>query len=88
MNIKITVPEVFDFLRKIQKREKFFEMIWFNVQEEVGKYLSKVMGLELSHFLGLERYERKGTPSNHRNDSYHNHLLNWKASFLPLMCNP
>jgi hypothetical protein len=29
------------------------------------------MGLELSHFLGRERYERKGNPSNHRNGSYH-----------------
>ena len=71
MNIEITVPEVVDFFKQIQKREKFFEMIRFNVQEEVGKYLSQLMGLELSHFLGRERYERKGTPSNHRNGSYH-----------------
>lgn len=71
MNIEITVPEVVEFFKQIQKREKFFEMIRFNVQEEVGKYLSKLMGLELSHFLGRERYERKGKPANHRNGSYH-----------------
>ena len=43
MNIEITVPEVVDFFKQIQRREKFFEMIRFNVQEEVGKYLSKLM---------------------------------------------
>jgi len=71
MNIEITVPEVIDFFKQIQKRDKFFEMIRFNVQEEVGKYLTRLMDLEMTHFLGRRRYERSGKDSNHRNGSYH-----------------
>jgi putative transposase len=71
MNVEISVPEVVDLFKQLQKREKFFEMIRYNVQEEVGKYLSKLMDLELTHFLGRERYERKRKPSNHRNGNYH-----------------
>lgn len=70
MNVEITVPEVLDLFKQIQKRDKFFEMIRFNVQEEVGKYLTKLMDLEMTHFLGRERYERKGKESNHRNGNY------------------
>jgi putative transposase len=71
MNIEISEPEVVDLFKKLQRREKFFEMIRYNIQEEVGKYLSKLMDLDLTHFLGRERYERKRMPSNHRNGNYH-----------------
>jgi len=71
MNVEISVPEMVDLFKQLQRREKFFEMIRYNVQEEVGKYLSKLMDLELTHFLGRERYERKRDSSNHRNGSYH-----------------
>ena len=46
-------------------------MIRYNVQEEAGKYLSKLMDLELTYFLGRKRYERKTKPANHRNGNYH-----------------
>jgi len=55
MNVEISVPEVIDFFKQIQKRDKFFGMIRFNVQEEVGKYLTKLMDGEMTHFLGRER---------------------------------
>ena len=71
MNVEISVPEMVDLFKQLQRRETFFEMIRYNVQEEVGKYLSKLMDLELTHFLGRERYERKRDSSNHRNGSYH-----------------
>jgi len=71
MNVEISVTEAADFFKQIQKKEKIFEMIRFNVQEEVGKYLTKLMNLEMTHFLGRERYERKGENTNHRNGGYH-----------------
>jgi putative transposase len=71
MKVEISVPEVVDFFKQIQKGENIFEMIRFNVQEEVGKYLSQMMDLEMTHFLGRGRYERKGQGANHRNGGYH-----------------
>ncbi len=47
MSTKITVPEAIDLFRQIQKRDKFFEMIRFNVQEEVGKYFTMKKGSNL-----------------------------------------
>jgi transposase-like protein len=46
-------------------------MIRFNVQEEVGKYLSQMMDLELTQFLKRRRYQRVKGTSNHRNGGYH-----------------
>lgn len=71
MNVELSVTEAIDFFKQIQKKEKIFEMIRFNVQEEVGKYLTQLMGMELTHFLGRGRYERKGRRANHRNGGYH-----------------
>jgi putative transposase len=71
MDIKINVPEVVALFKEIQEsRERFFEMIRFNVQEEVGNYLSKLMDMELTPFLGRKPYERKGTDPNYRNGGY------------------
>ena len=63
MNAELSVTEAVDFFKQIQKKEKIFEMIRFNVQEEVGKYLTQLMDKEMTHFLGRERYERKGEGS-------------------------
>jgi putative transposase len=71
MNVEMSVTEAVDFFKQIQKKEKIFEMIRFNVQEEVGKYLTQLMDKEMTHFLGRERYERKGEGTNHRNGGYH-----------------
>jgi putative transposase len=72
MDVKISVPEVVEFFKELQEdRNRFFEMMRFNVQEEVGKYLTRLMESELTHFLGRERYERKGKrKGNHRNGGY------------------
>ncbi len=76
MKLSINVPEVRDFIKDLAKApEKVFEMIRYNVQESVGKYLSSLMEAELSFFLGRERYERKEQqPGNYRNGSYHRHF--------------
>ena len=72
MQVEISVPEVIEVFKEIQTTpEKLFEMIRFNVQEEVGNYLSKVMDLELTQFLERRKYERGKRPSNHRNGGYH-----------------
>jgi putative transposase len=57
--------------KEIQEQpQKLFEMIRFDVREAVGRYLTDMMGAELTHFLGRAPYERKGEESNHRNGSY------------------
>ena len=71
MKVKISVPEAVTIFKEIQKQpEKVFEMIRVEIRESVGKYLSKMMGLELTDFLGRVPYERKGRNTNHRNGSY------------------
>lgn len=75
MKMEISLAEVKDLINAIQQgAEGFFEMIRVNVQEGVGAYLSKLMDVELSHFLGRERYERCEGKSNHRNGSYGRHF--------------
>lgn len=76
MKLSINVPEVRSFIKDLAETPgKFFEMIRYNVQESVGKYLSALMDAELSFYLGRERYERNGQGSvNYRNGSYHRHF--------------
>jgi putative transposase len=71
MKMEITVPEVVDLIKEIrQQPEGLFEMIRANVRETVGEYLSELMDVELTHFLGRGRYERIEGETNHRNGSY------------------
>jgi putative transposase len=71
MRMELTVTEVVELINQIrQEPENLFEMIRTNVQESVGQYLSKLMDVELTHFLGRDRYERPEGQSNHRNGSY------------------
>jgi putative transposase len=76
MKLSINVPEVRNFIKDLAETPgKFFEMIRYNVQESVGKYLSALMDAELSFYLGRERYERNSQGSvNYRNGSYHRHF--------------
>jgi putative transposase len=47
-------------LKEIQEnREQLFEMMQFSVQEKVGKYLSKLMDVELAHFLAKRRINER-----------------------------
>ncbi len=71
MKMEITVPEVLDLIKEIrQQPEGLFEMIRANVKETVGQYLSELMDVELTQFIGRERYERVQGETNHRNGSY------------------
>jgi putative transposase len=71
MQLKLNVPEVVELFNAIQVApSSIFELIRMNVQEEVGNYLSNLMGAELSHFLGRERYEHGSRDGNYRNGNY------------------
>ncbi|MGQ9648459.1 MAG: IS256 family transposase [Thermodesulfobacteriota bacterium] len=72
MKVEINVPEVVNLFKEIQQQpEKLFEMIRMDIRESVGQYLSNLMDMELSHFLGRKHYERTGEEDpNHRNGSY------------------
>jgi len=71
MRIKISVPEVVNLIKEIQKNpSRVFEMATMNVQKDVGKYLTNLMKGELTHFLGREEYERLDGETNHRNGDY------------------
>jgi len=69
--MELTVTEVAELINQIRHApESLFEMIRTNVQESVGQYLSQLMDVELTQFLGRGRYERCDGQSNHRNGSY------------------
>ena len=71
MRVEISVPEVVSIFKEIQEQpEKLFEMIRVEIRENVGEYLSKLMDMELTHFLGREWYEHGQGDVNHRNGSY------------------
>ena len=71
MKIEVSVPEIIDLFKELQTQpEQLFNLIRHDIREGVGNYLSEMMEVELTQFLGRERYERTQKPSNHRNGSY------------------
>ena len=71
MKVKISVPEVVSIFKEIQEQpERIFEMIRVEIRENVGEYLSELMKVELTRFLGRESYERVESDVDHRNGSY------------------
>jgi putative transposase len=71
MRIEVSVTEVVELINQIRHEpESLFQMIRANVQDTVGKYLSGLMDMELTQFLGRGRYKRCEGKSNHRNGSY------------------
>ena len=71
MKVEISVPEVVSIFKEIQKQpENIFEMIRVEIKESVGQYLSKLMELERTEFLGRQWYEHAQGDVNHRNGSY------------------
>lgn len=71
MKVELTVAEAAEIFKEIEaKPEKLFEMIRVDVRESIGEYLSQMMGIELTHYLGRGYYERTGEDHNHRNGSY------------------
>jgi len=70
MRVEISVPEVVEMFKEIQAQpKKLFEMIRGEVRQTGGHYLSEMMGMELTPFLGREPYERGHGEVNHRNGS-------------------
>jgi putative transposase len=71
MRVEISVPEVVSIFKEIQEQpERIFEMIRVEIRENVGEYLTKLMDMELTHFLGRKWYEHSQGDVNHRNGSY------------------
>ena len=71
MKVEVSVPEVVSFFKEIQGQpEKVFEMIRTDIRENVGRYLTQLMSLELTNFLGRDPYKRTDGNTNHRNGSY------------------
>ena len=71
MKMEITAAGISEIINEIRKDPKsLFEMIRGNVQETVGVYLSTLMEMELTQFLGRDHYERSAREINHRNGSY------------------
>lgn len=71
MKLEITVPEVLSIFKEIQQKpERIFEIIRSEVNESVGEYLTKLMQVELTAFLGREKYEHGKGDLNYRNGSY------------------
>ena len=70
MKLEITVSEVKEIFKAIEKPEQLFEMIRFDIRETVGEYLTAMMNADLTQFLGRDFYKRGGDEVNHRNGSY------------------
>ena len=71
MKLEINVSEVVQFYKEIQQQpEKILEMVKADMPQAVGGYLSEIMRLELTKFLGRQPYERADEEANHRNGSY------------------
>ena len=71
MELKISVPELVNLIKEIQKKPaRIYEMVSMNVQKEVGQYLSGLMDAELTHHSGRQKYERLAGRRNHHNGGY------------------
>ena len=71
MKLEISVSEVVEVIKEIQQQPgKILEMVKADMPKVVGGYLSDVMQIELTRFLGRQPYERVGEETNHRNGSY------------------
>ena len=71
MKVEVSVPEIISIFKEISGQpEKIFKMIRSEIKENVGEYLSKLIEIELTKFLGREFYEHGKGDVNHRNGSY------------------
>ena len=71
MKLEITLPEVLSIFKEIQQKpERIFEIIRSEVNESVGEYLTKLMQVELTAFLGRDKYEHGKGDLNYRNGCY------------------
>jgi len=59
MKLEVSVPEIMEVINEVAKSQGgIFEMIRSDIREKVGSYLSKLMEVELTHYLGRGWYER------------------------------
>jgi len=71
VKVEISVSEMVQVFKEIQEQpEKILEMVKEDMPQAVGRYLSEIMRLELTKYLGRQPYERVEEKSNHRNGSY------------------
>jgi putative transposase len=71
MKVEISVSEMVEVFKEIQKQpERVLEMVRADMPQAVGGYLSEIMRLELTKYLGRQPYERAEEEPNHRNGSY------------------
>jgi len=82
MNFNITTQEIKELFSIIKEEPtKLYEMMEVNMQKHIGKYLSKLIDLELTDHLGRKPYQRAKktdetlTPKNYRNGSYSRKFL-------------
>jgi len=70
VKVEISVPEVIQVFKELQDQPgKILELVRVEMPKAVGDYLSEMMKLEITRFLGRQPYERT-EESNHRNGSY------------------
>ena len=71
MKVEISVSEIVEVFKEIQEQPgKILEMVRADMPKVVGEYLSDIMQVELTRFLGRKPYERMEEEANHRNGSY------------------
>ena len=71
MKVEISVPEIVEVFKEIQEQPgKILEMVRADMPKVVGEYLSDIMQVELTRFLGRKPYERMEELANHRNCYY------------------
>jgi len=72
VKIEISIKETAQLIKEIeQKPGKILEMVKVEMPKVVGEYLTEMMKVELTRFLGRQPYERvEGEESNHRNGYY------------------
>lgn len=72
MQINFNITEFKELCKSIQKRlKKLFKMMQQEIRETTGQYLSELIQMELTDFLGRLPYERRDGNRNHRNGYYH-----------------
>ena len=71
MELKVSVSEAIALIKEVENvPAKILEYIGMNIQKEVGTFLTCLMGQELTHHVGREKYERKEGATDYRNGSY------------------
>lgn len=75
MKIALSVPEFLEICKEVKKKpESIFKMLRGELRKSMGQYLSEMIRMELTNYLGRGPYERKSDTVNHRNGYYHRQI--------------